>query len=153
MYPLQKCRIFLCQFNNNSHTESKTLFLMRFNQSHNSSITIYKSCNICSINFRTSFSYGTNHTSSISTKNRICNLYGLLRFELVYYPFISKRERSYSRYNRDGFLQPQDVMSRHRGAKPHRRCGRLDAISLLSPAYLLSVERWPFHAGPPDHYD
>jgi hypothetical protein len=30
-------------------------------------------------------------------------------------------------------LQPQDVMSRHRGAKPHRRCGRLDAISLLSP--------------------
>ena len=49
-------------------------------------------------------------------------------------------------------LQPQDVMSRHRGAKPHRRYGRLGAISLLSPAYLLSVERWPFHAGPPDHY-
>src|ERR671939_321757 len=48
-------------------------------------------------------------------------------------------------------LQPQDVMSRHRGAKPHRRYGRSDAISLLSPAYLLSVERWPFHAGPPDH--
>src|SRR3954466_8841973 len=38
-------------------------------------------------------------------------------------------------------LQPQDVMSRHRGAKPHRRYGRLGAISLLSPAYLLSVER------------
>ena len=48
-------------------------------------------------------------------------------------------------------LQPQDVMSRHRGAKPHRRCELLDAISLLSPAYLLSNERWPFHAGPPDH--
>lgn len=48
-------------------------------------------------------------------------------------------------------LQPQDVMSRHRGAKPHRRCELLDAISLLSPAYLLSYERWPFHAGPPDH--
>ena len=30
-------------------------------------------------------------------------------------------------------LQPQDAMSRHRGAKPRRRCGRLDAISLLSP--------------------
>lgn len=28
-------------------------------------------------------------------------------------------------------LHPQDVMSRHRGAKPHRRCGRLDAISLF----------------------
>ena len=48
-------------------------------------------------------------------------------------------------------LQPQDVMSRHRGAKPHRRYELLDAISLLSPAYLLSIERWPFHSGPPDH--
>ena len=50
-------------------------------------------------------------------------------------------------------LQPQDVMSRHRGAKPPRRCGLLGEISLLSLEYLLSVERWPFHAGPPDHYD
>src|SRR3970040_2408409 len=48
-------------------------------------------------------------------------------------------------------LQPQDAMSRHRGAKPHRRYELLDAISLLSPAYLLSVERWPFHTEPPDH--
>ena len=38
-------------------------------------------------------------------------------------------------------LQPQDVMSRHRGAKPRRRYGRLDAISLLSPEYLLSDEQ------------
>ena len=50
-------------------------------------------------------------------------------------------------------LQPQDVMSRHRGAKQFRRYELLGIISLLSPAYLLSVERWPFHAGPPDHYD
>ena len=49
-------------------------------------------------------------------------------------------------------LQPQDVMSRHRGAKRFRRYELLGIISLLSPAYLLSVERWPFHAGPPDHY-
>src|SRR3984885_6114397 len=49
-------------------------------------------------------------------------------------------------------LHPQDVMSRHRGAKRLRRYGLLGVISLLSPAYLLSVERWPFHAGPPDHY-
>src|SRR3569623_3153319 len=49
-------------------------------------------------------------------------------------------------------LQPQDAMSRHRGAKPPRRCGLLGEISLLSPGKLLSVERWPFHAGPPDHY-
>ena len=50
-------------------------------------------------------------------------------------------------------LQPQDVMSRHRGAKQPRRYGLLGVISLLSPAYLLSVERWPFHEEPPDHYD
>ena len=49
-------------------------------------------------------------------------------------------------------LQPQDAMSRHRGAKPRRRCELLGVISLLSPEYLLSVERWPFHAEPPDHY-
>ena len=50
-------------------------------------------------------------------------------------------------------LQPQDVMSRHRGAKLLRRCGLLGGISLLSPEYLLSVKRWPFHTEPPDHYD
>ncbi len=55
-------------------------------------------------------------------------------------------------YPRD-LLQPQDVMSRHRGAKRLRRYGLLGVISLLSPAYLLSVERWPVHVGPPDHYD
>ena len=49
-------------------------------------------------------------------------------------------------------LQPQDVMSRHRGAKRRRRYGLLGVISLLSLEYLLSVERWPFHTGPPDHY-
>ena len=42
-------------------------------------------------------------------------------------------------------LQPQDAMSRHRGAKPRRRCELSAAISLLSPEYLLSVERWRFH--------
>ena len=50
-------------------------------------------------------------------------------------------------------LQPQDVMSRHRGAKRRRRYGLLGVISLLSLEYLLSVERWPFHSEPPDHYD
>ena len=50
-------------------------------------------------------------------------------------------------------LQPQDAMSRHRGAKPPRRCELLGEISLLSPEYLLSVERRPFHTEPPDHYD
>ena len=49
-------------------------------------------------------------------------------------------------------LQPQDVTSRHRGAKPPRRCELLGEISLLSPEYLLSFERWPFHKEPPDHY-
>src|SRR4026207_440871 len=72
---------------------------------------------------------------------------------------VSRRSKPSSRTTLNGeqpypwdLLQPQDVMSRHRGAKPPRRCGLLGEISLLSPAYLLSVERWPFHAEPPDHY-
>ena len=73
---------------------------------------------------------------------------------------VSRRSEPSSRTTLNGeqpypwdLLQPQDVMSRHRGAKQPRRYGLLGVISLLSPAYLLSVERWPFHAGPPDHYD
>ena len=49
-------------------------------------------------------------------------------------------------------LQPQDVMSRHRGAKQRRRCERLGAISLLSLAYLLSFKRYRFHFQVPDHF-
>ena len=49
-------------------------------------------------------------------------------------------------------LQPQDAMSRHRGAKPSRRYGLLGKISLLSPGYLLSVERPRFHTPRPGHY-
>src|ERR1700730_16871751 len=74
-------------------------------------------------------------------------------------PTLSRRSEPSSRTTLIGeqpypwdLLQPQDVMSRHRGAKRRRRYGLLGVISLLSPAYLLSVERWPFHSGPPDHY-
>src|SRR5947209_8538596 len=49
-------------------------------------------------------------------------------------------------------LQPQDATSRHRGAKPSRRYGLLGKISLLSPGYLLSVERPRFHKPWPAHY-
>src|SRR5215212_6098496 len=48
-------------------------------------------------------------------------------------------------------LQPQDATSRHRGAKPSRRYGLLGKISLLSPGYLLSVERHRFHMPVPGH--
>lgn len=72
---------------------------------------------------------------------------------------VSRRSKPSSRTTLNGeqpypwdLLQPQDVMSRHRGAKHRRRYELLGGISLLSPEYLLSVERWPFHAGPPDHY-
>ena len=71
---------------------------------------------------------------------------------------VSRRSKPSSRTTLNGEqpypwdrLQPQDVMSRHRGAKPRRRCERLGAISLLSLAYLLSYERWRFHIQPPDH--
>src|SRR5262244_262540 len=73
---------------------------------------------------------------------------------------VSRRSKPSSRTSLNGeqpypwdLLQPQDEMSRHRGAKQRRRCGRLGAISLLSLEYLLSVERWPFHTEPPDHFD
>src|ERR1700748_3694937 len=49
-------------------------------------------------------------------------------------------------------LPPQDAMSRHRGAKPSRRYGLLGKMSLLSPGYLLSVERPRFHTQWPGHY-
>ena len=72
---------------------------------------------------------------------------------------VSRRSEPSSRTSLNGeqpypwdLLQPQDEMSRHRGAKPCRRYGLLGIISLLSPEYLLSVERWPSHLGPPDHY-
>lgn len=38
-------------------------------------------------------------------------------------------------------LQPQDEMNRHRGAKQRHRYELLNAISLLSLEFLLSVER------------
>ena len=40
-------------------------------------------------------------------------------------------------------LQPQDVMSRHRGAKHCRRYELLGSISLLSPAYLYPLSDGP----------
>ena len=73
---------------------------------------------------------------------------------------VSRRSKPSSRTTLNGeqpypwdLLQPQDVMSRHRGAKHRRRYELLGGISLLSPEYPLSVERWPFHSEPPDHYD
>ena len=85
----------------------------------------------------------------------------VLRTELLKYPApttdrdrtVSRRSEPSSRTTLIGEqpnpwdrIQPQDVTSRHRGAKPPRRCGRLGEISLLSPGSLLSVERWHFHS-------
>src|SRR3989475_10762119 len=64
-------------------------------------------------------------------------------------PIFSRRFKPSSRTSLNGEqpypwdrLQPQDEMSRHRGAKHRRRYELLGGISLLSPEYLLSVERW-----------
>ncbi len=61
---------------------------------------------------------------------------------------VSRRSKPSSRTSLNGeqpypwdLLQPQDEMSRHRGAKHRRRYELLGGISLLSPEYLLSVER------------
>src|ERR671924_330705 len=48
-------------------------------------------------------------------------------------------------------LHPQDGRARRRGPNPPRRCERSGEISLLSPEYLLSVDRRPFHSEPPGH--
>src|SRR6187431_3613467 len=71
---------------------------------------------------------------------------------------VSRRSKPSSRASLTGeqpdpwdLLQPQDETSRHRGAKPCRRYGLLGKISLLSPEYLLSVERQQFHFPLPDH--
>ncbi len=55
--------------------------------------------------------------------------------------------------NHCDLLQPQDVMSQHRGAKQRRRFGHLNVISLLSPAYLLSDEQCSVHLKTLVHYD
>src|SRR5436189_6430865 len=54
---------------------------------------------------------------------------------------VSRRSKPSSRTTLNGeqpypwdLLQPQDVMSRHRGATPPRRYGLVGAISLLCPA-------------------
>ena len=71
---------------------------------------------------------------------------------------VSRRSKPSSRTTLNGEqpypwdrLQPQDVMSRHRGAKHCRRYGRLGSISLLSPEYLLSDEQRRCHIPPLDH--
>ena len=58
---------------------------------------------------------------------------------------VSRRSKPSSRTTLNGEqpypwdrLQPQGVMSRHRGAKHRRRYELLGGISLLSPEYLLS---------------
>ena len=90
----------------------------------------------------------------------------VLRFEPLKFPAptvdkdrtVSRRSEPNSRAALTGeqpdpwdLLQPQDATSRHRGAKPSRRYELLDSISLLSLAYLLSVERRQFHIKPSDH--
>src|SRR5882724_6933844 len=69
---------------------------------------------------------------------------------------VSRRSKPSSRTALNGeqpypwdLLQPQDAMSRHRGAKRRRRYGLLGVISLLSPAYLLSVELLSIKPRPP----
>ena len=87
------------------------------------------------------------------------NLFNFLTLTVDRDQTVSQRSKPNSRTTFIGeqpnpwnLLQLQDVMSRHRGAKRFRRYELLGIISLLSPAYLLSVERWPYHIEPPDHY-
>ena len=90
----------------------------------------------------------------------------VLRYDSLFYSKTPDRNRTVSRRSKPNSrifligeqpnpwnpLQLQDKMSRHRGAKRSRRYGLLRTISLLSPAYLLSVERQPFHTASSGHY-
>ena len=49
-------------------------------------------------------------------------------------------------------LHQEDALSRHRGRKPTLQYELSGGITLLSPAYLLSIKRHPFHEVMPDHY-
>ena len=84
----------------------------------------------------------------------------VLRSNLLTIPApVSDRDRTVSRRSKPSsrttligeqpnpwdLLQPQDVMSRHRGAKPHRRCGRLDAISLFMNVLLHFISNFLLH--------
>ena len=96
-------------------------------------------------------------TRSSRTRSRLSQI--LQRPRKIGDQTVSRRFKPSSRTSLNGEqpypwdrLQPQDEMSRHRGAKHRRRYELLGGISLLSPEYLLSVERWPFHTEPPDHY-
>ena len=79
----------------------------------------------------------------------------VLKSTLLSFHFTADRDRTVSRRSEPSsrttligeqpnpwnLLQLQDVMSRHRGAKRSRRYELSETISLLSPAYLLFVER------------
>ena len=65
---------------------------------------------------------------------------------------VSRRSEPSSRATLIGEQPNPWNLSRHRGAKPLRRFELLGAISLLSPEYLLSFERWQSHVLPPDHF-
>ena len=82
----------------------------------------------------------------------------VLRNEPLKFPTPTRRSEPSSRTTLIGeqpnpwdLLQPQDVMSRHRGAKLRRRYERLGEISLLSLEYLLSHKRRRSHELSPDH--
>jgi len=73
---------------------------------------------------------------------------------------VSRRSKPNSRTTLNGeqpypwlLLRTQDVMSRHRGAKPRYQFEFSSRISLLPLAYLLSGKQPPFHTERLDHYN
>ena len=88
---------------------------------NNSKVIIHKHC------------YTDEHKNNSKIVNQFFHIYNRDRT-------VSRRSEPSSRAALIGeqpnpwdLLQPQDATSRHRGAKPPRRCGLLGEISLLSP--------------------
>ena len=106
------------------------------------------------------------HSRSSRTKEWFSQFYWLYVFRHTPLPLEKDRIRTVSQRTKPNsrtafigeqpnpwnLLQLQDAMSRHRGAKRPRRYELLGVISLLSLAYLWSVNREPFHTGLPGHY-
>ncbi len=109
-------------------------------------------------------------TSGLSTT---CSAWGLQRLGAAWNPYLGEgfplrcfqrlslpnvanrprhwRDDRHTRGSSTQVLSYYGQACRHRGAKPSRRYGLLGMISLLSPGYLLSVERCRVRTPAPDH--
>ncbi len=111
-------RRLLRELDHDPDTDTRAKICAFLDLCHNRAISIKESGDVCQVEI----AHQLNLPSALPSAEPL----GFRRYELVYYPTVAGGESSC-------LLRPQDATSRHRGAKPCRRCGRLGKISLLSP--------------------